>query len=344
MTDRSPYETVLSRLERKKGDSTFQEYERHLRNYREWLADEYGMTTFEAGPLEVEEMVDTMLDDGYSASSINVRYAALGEYYKEAERLARKRIDPDVENPMTDASPLKSWQKITKEQKDKKRNSDDDVPYLESDDVRKLARNVASPTVRNELLIRLAVATGLRRGELVSLKLTDGTWTTDDAPETFAAGPPRKIRVRAEIAKNGEERKIGWPKDSQLEFLLKQWVEDYRPTVAMAPESEYLFPSNRSEHISGQAFNDVVKEAAENAGIQEVQMVNKVGEERQSVTSHVLRHTFAMRCINDEWDIYALSSALGHSSVQVTEENYLHDAEEVVMRHFREMGPSYSEG
>lgn len=343
MTGRDPYDVVLSRLERKKGESTFREYKRHLRDFREWVADEYGMTVFDVGPIEIEEMVDKMLDDGYSVSSINVRYAALGEFYKEAERLARKKIEPDVENPMVHAPTLTSWKEIKDKQDEKKRTSEEDVPYLSEEDAEKLIQNVPQPTVRNECMVRLALATGLRRGELVRLKLTDGTWTRDGEHETFAQGPPREIRVRAEIAKNGEKRKVGWPQDAQLDFILRQWIEDYRPTVAMASESNYLFPSNRSEHITGQAFNDVVREAAENAGIQKTQQVNKAGEERRAVTSHVLRHTFAMRAINEDWDIYALSSALGHSSVQVTEQTYLHDTEEVVLSHFREKGPTFSD-
>lgn len=189
-------------------------------------------------------------------------------------------------------------------------------------------------------MIRLAAATGLRRGELVRLKLTDGTWTRDENNRVFASGPPRELQVRADIAKNGEKRKIGWPQDSQLDFMLKQWIEDHRPTCAMASESNYLFPTNRSEHIAGQTLNDVVKEAASRAGIQGVQSVNKIGEERATVTSHILRHTFAMRCVEEGWDIYALSSALGHSSVQVTEDTYIHDSEKIVIRHFREKGPS----
>lgn len=345
MTDRDPYDVVLSRLERKKGDSTFREYERHLRDYREWLNDEYGMTVFEAGTIEVEEMIDNMIDNGYSVSSMNVRYASLGEFYKQAKKFSRAgKIEPEIENPMMDAPALKSgWKEIKDRLKDKKRTSEEDVPYLEDEQVNKLIQHVPQPTVRNECMIRLAVATGLRRGELVRLKLGDGTWTRDGNHETFAAGAPREIRVRAEVAKNGEKRKIGWPRDQQLQFVLKQWIEDYRPTVAMAAESDYLFPSNRSEHISGQAFNDVVKVAADNAGIQEPRMVTKTGRERNEITSHILRHTFAMRCIKDGWDIYALSSALGHSSVEVTESTYLHDTEEVVLNHFREKGPTYSD-
>jgi integrase/recombinase XerD len=238
------------------------------------------------------------------------------------------------------APPLTDWNESRKEHSAKKRNSKDEVNYLKADEVRRLARNVASPTVRNECMIRLAVATGLRRGELVRLKLSDGTWTAA-YPETFSEGPPRQIVIRPEVAKNGERRTIGWPKDARLETILKRWIEDYRPTLAKASESEYLFPSNMSEYISGQTFNDVVKEAADNADIQETYAVNKAGEERQAVTAHVLRHTFAMRCINAGWDIYALSSALGHSSVQVTEESYLHDSKEIVLEHFRDNGPKF---
>lgn len=343
MTVKEPYDVVLSSLERKKGESTFREYQRHLRDFREWVSTEYRQSVFGVGPLEVGEMVDKMLDDGYSVSSINVRYAALGEFYSEAERLARKRIEPDVTNPMVHAPELTSWKEIKDRQNEKKRTSEEDVPYLSEEDAKKLIQNVPQPTVRNECMIRLALATGLRRSELVGLKLTDGTWTRDGDHETFTQGPPREIRVRAENAKNGEKRKIGWPQDAQLDFILRQWIEDYRPTVAMASESAYLFPSNRSEHLSGQAFNDVVKGAAEGAGIQETQMVNKAGEERNAVTSHVLRHTFAMRAINTDWDIYALSSALGHSSVKVTEQIYLHDTEEIVLSHFRQKGPSFSD-
>ena len=337
MRERDPFNIVLSRLNRKKGEGTFREYQRHLHDYRAWLDEEYDMTTFDADSLSIEEMVDHMLQQGYSASTINIRYAALSEYYKQAERLEDK-IDPTVDNPMIEAPKLTEWKDIKMEKNEKKHSTKDDIPFLSPDDAQKLIRNVPQPTVRNECMIRLALSTGLRRGELVRLKLSDGTWTKENNPQKFVRGPPRELVVRSEIAKSGENRKIGWPNDTDLEFILKQWIEDYRPSVAMAPESDYLFPSNRSEHISGQTFNNVVKEAAERAGIQDVQMTNKAGEERQAVTSHTLRHTFAMRAINSEWDIYVLSNALGHSSVEVTEKVYLHDDSEMILDHFREKG------
>jgi integrase/recombinase XerD len=336
------------------------EYERHLRYFRKWVdgtpetlpkesrksvnPTEYDdITVFDVSSNDIEDMVDVMVADDYSASSISVRWAALGEFYRRAEQFDGDRINVSpsgktFENPMKDVSELSDWKEIREERSQKEYTSEDDVPYLEPDQVSELADNVPKPSVRNELLVRLAAQTGLRRDELVRLKLSDGTWLQDGDPETFAPGPPRKIVIREEVAKNDEKRVVGW--DGQLDFILKQWIQDYRPEVAMAPVSDYLFPSNRSKHISGQAFNDVVKEAAENAGIQSVQRVNKAGQERCAVTAHVLRHTFAMSCI-DEWDIYALSRALGHSSVQVTEDHYLHEGEDIVMRHFRDSGPNF---
>lgn len=212
---------------------------------------------------------------------------------------------------MDDVPPLSDWEDIRSERKKKSYSSKEDVPYLKQSQVDDLVDHVPSPTVRNELLIRLATQTGLRRGELVRLKLEDGTWTEAGNEEIFAPGRPRTITIRPEVAKNGEKRIVGW--NSTLDFTLKRWIEDYRPNVAMASESEYLFPSNRSEHITGQTFNDIVTEAADNAEIQSVHLVNKNGAERRAVTAHVLRHTFAMSCLAEGWDIYALSEALGHS-------------------------------
>lgn len=39
---------------------------------------------------------------------------------------------------------------------------------------------------------------------------------------------------------------------------------------------------------------------------------------------HSLRHTFATRCVESEFDLKALSEILGHSSVKTTLDKYVH--------------------
>lgn len=318
---------VLKRLERKKGESTFREYKRHVRQFRDWLDDAVGVTVFKASIIDVEDMVDDMLEDGYSPSSIRVRRAALSEFYAQAIRLDGERIDVDIsENPIEDIT-ITEWEEIRSKEKEREYASEDDVPYLKPDQIRKLADNVPQPATRNELLVRLGFQTGLRRKELVRLKIDDVDQTT------------RRVVVREENAKNGQKRVVRY--QPSLDVLLTRWVDNVRPTVAMAGKSDYLFPSNRSLHISGQQFNTVVKTAAENAGIQSVAYVNKSGQKKKNVTAHILRHSFAMAAIDNEWDLYVLKDALGHSSVEVTE-MYLHRDEERTLSAFENKGPRSS--
>ncbi len=44
----------------------------------------------------------------------------------------------------------------------------------------------------------------------------------------------------------------------------------------------------------------------------------------QQVNFHVLRHTFATRCIELGFDVKSLSEILGHSSVSITMNRYVH--------------------
>ena len=44
----------------------------------------------------------------------------------------------------------------------------------------------------------------------------------------------------------------------------------------------------------------------------------------REVHFHVLRHTFATQCIESGIDVKALSEILGHSSVKITMDKYVH--------------------
>ena len=322
----SDYQRILGKIEQKKGNSTYREYERHIRQFREWVEEEgFASDIFNVRSIDIEDMIHDMLDEGYSASSIRIRKVALSQFYQEALR-RQSRLDVSLNGNPVNGVNLSEIQQIKELEKSKRWDSEDDVPYLKPKDIDKLARNVPSPTTRNELMVRLAFQTGLRRKELVGIK-----WPEDLNRTT------RKITVREENAKSGQKRVVAY--QPSLDFLTDQWIENTRPSVAMAGQSDYLFPSNRNVHISGQQFNDIVKEAATNAGIQSVKMVNRSGEKRRTVTAHILRHSFAMEAIAQGWNIYVLKNALGHSSVDITE-MYLHDDEKEVLENYRERSVS----
>lgn len=72
------------------------------------------------------------------------------------------------------------------------------------------------------------------------------------------------------------------------------WLDERRPAVYYADESENLFPTSHSENITRQTVEEVVREAADRAELQEVYGRNADGHELHTVTLHVLRYSFAM--------------------------------------------------
>jgi integrase/recombinase XerD len=71
--------------------------------------------------------------------------------------------------------------------------------------------------------------------------------------------------------------------------------------------------------LSGGHLNDIVKQAAENAGIQEVLYKDSAGRRHFKITSHTLRHSFAMHWLENGGSMEGLSKNLAHSSVTTTE-------------------------
>lgn len=49
----------------------------------------------------------------------------------------------------------------------------------------------------------------------------------------------------------------------------------------------------------------------------------------QAIHYHVLRHTFATRCVEVDFEIKSLSEVLGHSSPRITLERYVHSSMEL---------------
>ena len=59
----------------------------------------------------------------------------------------------------------------------------------------------------------------------------------------------------------------------------------------------------------------------------------------RTVNFHALRHTFATRCIESGVDIKALSEILGHASVNITLNRYVHSSPEMKRRNMEKVRP-----
>lgn len=136
----------------------------------------------------------------------------------------------------------------------------------------------ASPFIQD--LIRFALNTGLRTGELFSLH-----WLNVDFKNGILTVFAAKTQKTREIPLNAETRKVldAWWLNKKNEFVFYN-PETGKPFVDL---KEGFALACRKAEISG-------------------------------VTWHTLRHTFASRLVNSGVDIVTVKELLGHSSISVT--------------------------
>lgn len=136
-------------------------------------------------------------------------------------------------------------------------------------------------TPRNDFLVNMLYATGLRVAELVALNLED-------------VKPEFEIR-----GKGGRERLVFMTKDVMKMF------EEYRKGL---PATGPLFVGYESERLTTRSVERVVKDRAD-----------YTLPKGKKVTPHTLRHLYATHLYENGADIRVLQQMLGHASLTTTQ-------------------------
>ncbi|MCL5130495.1 MULTISPECIES: site-specific tyrosine recombinase/integron integrase [unclassified Algibacter] len=139
--------------------------------------------------------------------------------------------------------------------------------------------------IKHKCIISLLYSSGLRRNELLQLKIKD----IDS----------KRMVIRVEQAKGNKDR---------YTVLNKSVLEDMRTYFKIYRPKTYLFenPIPGNPYSSSSVLQIVVK-SAKNAGI------------KQRVTPHMLRHSFATHLLESGTDIRYIQLLLGHNSTKTTE-------------------------
>jgi site-specific recombinase XerD len=140
--------------------------------------------------------------------------------------------------------------------------------------------------VRDQCIIELALGTGLRVSEIAALKVDD---------------IDLKRGGNVLIVRHGKGNKLRPVKfSSTLKTLIQDYL-DYR-----ASDSEYLFPSQRQDHMFPTAIQKVFKKWAGRAGL----------PSRFSI--HSCRHFYATALLKVSKNLRLTQVQLGHSNPQTT--------------------------
>ena len=149
---------------------------------------------------------------------------------------------------------------------------------------------------RDQMLLDVAVQTGLRNSELTQLRRQDVQLGT--GAHVRCLGKGRKARCT--------------PLRSDVAARLAHWLAQLHPDPTTP-----VFPTARGKPMSSDAFQRLVARHIKSAG------KTCPSLQRKKVTPHTLRHTTAMDLLHRGVDITMIALWLGHESIQTTH-IYLH--------------------
>lgn len=145
--------------------------------------------------------------------------------------------------------------------------------------------------LRNKAMLELLYACGVRVSELTTLRLG-----SLHLPDGF-------LVVRGK----GSKERVVPVADSSARWVAR-WIAGPRASVRGVAGTPWLFPGKGGRPVTRQTVFLVLKAAALRAGI-----------DPESVSPHVLRHSFATHLVDGDADLRAVQMMLGHASIATTE-------------------------
>ena len=248
-------------------------------------------------PIHCQKIFSDMADEGYKTTTIYQTRIALYNMFEFAR-----------ENDVLIANPCK------KSLKSDMGKPSDKKEALAIDVQKKFLEAVVGYSYENQY--RFVLQTGLRTGELIGLKWSD----IDFENRTM------KIERTMEYRYKVGEWRVGPPKSKS----------GYR-TIPLTDEAIRILENQRSKNKSlklvPMEWKDIVflcrkgtpvKNSTYDTGL--FKYCDRVGIPRFSM--HVLRHTFATRCIEGGMKPKTLQKILGHSNIGITMNLYVHITED----------------
>jgi integrase/recombinase XerD len=179
--------------------------------------------------------------------------------------------------------------------------------YLMNDEVSLILRNCTN--LRERLIIKLLVYTGIRVSELCSLKVSD----IDIKSKT--------LRIRG--GKGDKDRLVVF--SEKVVPDLKLYLMEMKDKQG---KSDFLLPTSKSRKISSVTVERIVRNIVKRTGI------------AKKITPHTFRHTFATSLLRNGADLRIIQILLGHANISTTQ-IYTHVDDKTLKNGYEKFAPSY---
>jgi integrase/recombinase XerC len=223
---------------------------------------------------QIRSWIVSLVDGGVSNASVNRKIASLKCYYKFL--LKTKQIDV---SPLLKHKALKSPKKIQ-------------IPFSEKE-LDAVLHQIAYPEgfegVRDKLIIDLFYTTGIRRTELIHLKISN----INSSNQTLKV-----------LGKRNKERLL------PILPIVSQQIQVYlleRTNLQQIKDDAFFFLTAKGVKLNDSFVYRLINHYF--SGV----------SEKVKKSPHILRHTFATHLLNNGADINSVKELLGHSSLASTQ-------------------------
>lgn len=262
-------------LEKKYSPHTVTAYLKDLEDFQKFASEEYQYADIVTVNYSiVRSWIVSLVDSGISNRTVNRKISSLKTYYKFLLKTSQIEI-----NPLAKHKALKTSKKIQ-------------VPFSEKEignvmEMLQIENNFEG--LRDRLIVELFYSTGIRRAELINIKLND---------VSFAQ---KTIKV---LGKRNKERII--PLLPSVLNTINGYLP-FREQLENIKGVDYLFLTQKGVKVYEMLVYRIINT-----------YFSKTSEKVKK-SPHILRHSFATHLLNEGADINAVKELLGHSSLASTQ-------------------------
>lgn len=260
-------------LEKHYSSHTIKAYKRDIESFQRYSSVQQATDFYDLSYQDIRLWIIYLVEQGLKNRTINRKVSSLNSYFKFLIKIRKIKA-----NPLNMHKALRTQKTVQ-------------IPFSELE-LKEVLQNLSARTdfvsVRDRLIVELFYGTGMRRIELVNLKLNDINWS-----------------------------------NATLKVLGKRNKERILPLIPAVTESIKTYLNLRNTNIGSHHEELLLTERG--GKIYEMlvyRIINKYfsrASTKLKCSPHVLRHSFATHLLNEGADINSVKELLGHASLAATQ-------------------------
>ena len=263
------------KIEKNYSPKTIIAYLNDINSFKEFISDEFQQSSLiKVNYSQIRSWIVLLVNSEISNKTINRKISSLNSFYKFLKKIGVNKI-----NPLNEHKSLKTKSIVQ-------------IPFSKSE-----VSNVLNPEnftkdfdgVRDNLILEILYCTGIRRNELINLKINNIDLAN------------HRIKV---LGKRNKERYI--PILNSTVQLLNSYLE-LRNKLNFINDKDFLLITSRGKKIYENLVNRVTKK-----------YFSKYSSKLKK-SPHILRHSFATHLLDNGADLNSVKDLLGHTSLAATQ-------------------------